>query len=93
MKIIKILPSFEHTLKKLSHIDKEKVKKALNNLNKFLTDGTLPAGLGFKKINKNKYEIRVDIRLRIILKLEQDILYLVLVGNHKDIISYLRKYR
>jgi mRNA-degrading endonuclease RelE of RelBE toxin-antitoxin system len=93
LKRIEVLPSFERSLKKLSPQDKEKVKKALKMFNKFLTSAILPRGLGLKKINQDKYEIRMDIRLRIILKLEGEVFYLVLVGNHQAIKNYLKKYR
>jgi mRNA-degrading endonuclease RelE of RelBE toxin-antitoxin system len=93
MKIIKILPSFERSLKKLSSQDKEKLKKSLRQLNDFLTSGILPAGLGFKKINHNKYELRVDIHLRVIVKIESNFVYLVLVGNHNDLKRFLRGYK
>jgi len=50
-------------------------------------------GLGFKKINHDKYEFRVGLRLRVIVKVEADKYYLVLVGSHQDIKRYLNKFR
>jgi mRNA-degrading endonuclease RelE of RelBE toxin-antitoxin system len=93
MRTIKVLPSFERSLKKLSHNDKDKLKKVLAQFNEFLIYGNPPKGLGFKKINHDKYELRVDIRLRIIVKIEDEDIYLILVGNHNDIKRYLREYR
>jgi len=60
-------------------------------LNNFLVTGILPKGLGFKKLIDDLYELRVDIRLRVILKIEKDIVFLVLVGSHNDIKRYLKK--
>jgi mRNA-degrading endonuclease RelE of RelBE toxin-antitoxin system len=91
MKVIKILPSFEKCIKKLSNTDKEKLKKSLHQLNSFIEFGLLPKGLGFKKIKGNIYELRVDIRLRIILQMDEEVIYLVLVGSHDDIKRYLKK--
>lgn len=93
MKTVKILPSFKRFFKKLSSRDKEKIKKTLHQLNDFLISGNLPVGLGLKKINYDKYELRVDIHLRIVLKMEKEIVYLVLVGQHDDIKRYLRNSR
>lgn len=93
MRIIKILPSFERSIKKLSSQDKQKVKKTLEKLNDFIVSGILPKGLGLKKINKDKYELRVDIHFRIIMKTEKESLYIVLAGTHQDIKKYLKKYR
>ena len=93
MKRIVILPSFERTLRKLNPQQKNLIGCSLEEFNRFLCGGYMPAGLGFKKINHDKYELRVDIRLRIIIKSEADIYYLVLVGNHDDVRRYLRRYR
>ena len=58
-----------------------------------LTAGQLPAGLGFKKINGDKYAWRVDLRLRVVMKAEGDTLVCHLIGNHEDVKRYLRTYR
>ena len=91
MRIIKVLPSFERTLKKVSAKDKEKLKKSLHQLNEFFRLGALPKGLGLKKLAGHIYELRVDIRLRVILHLDEEIAYLVLIGSHDDIKRYLKK--
>jgi len=90
MRIIKVLPSFERTLKKVSGKDKGKLKKSLHQLNNFLISKVLPPGLGLKKLSGNIYELRVDIRLRVILRMEEDVVFLVLVGSHNDIKRYLK---
>jgi mRNA-degrading endonuclease RelE of RelBE toxin-antitoxin system len=93
MRIVKILPSFERSLKKLSSRDKDKLKQTLVQFNEFLVSDLLPVGLGFKKINHNKYELRVDIRLRVIIKIEKEYVYFVLAGSHDSVKRYLREYR
>ena len=93
MKRILILPSFERSLKRLTPLDKKKLAESLENFNSFLISGEMPAGLGFKKINHDKYEFRVDIRLRVVVKVEGEDYYLVLAGNHDDVKRYLRRYR
>ena len=93
MKRILILPSFERSVKKLTRQDKDNLAAGLEDFNSFLLSGELPAGFGFKKINHDKYEFRVDIRLRVVVKAEGDDYYLVLAGNHAEVKRYLRHYR
>ncbi|MFC1709558.1 hypothetical protein ACFL2J_05860 [Candidatus Omnitrophota bacterium] len=93
MKQVYILPSFERSIKKLDPRQKRLVAKSLDDLNEFVLTGEVPFGFRFKKINHDKYEFRVDIRLRIVVKAEGDIFHLVLAGSHDDVRRYLRKYR
>jgi len=93
MKFIVPLASFERCQKKLDPQAKAKLKDALEKFNKFVVSGHPFKGLGFKKINHDKYEFRVDIHLRVVVKVDQDICYLVLVGNHDEIRKYLKQYR
>ncbi len=93
MKRILILSSFRRSVKKLTRQDKENLIESLEVFNSFLLTGELPAGFGFKKINHDKYEFRVDIRLRVVVKVEGEDYYLVLAGNHDDVKRYLRRYR
>jgi len=62
---------------------------ALEKFNDFLVTGRISSGLGFKKIRHNIFEFRIDIRLRVIVKDEDDTLYMVLAGSHEDIKRYL----
>ena len=93
MKRILILSSFRRSVKKLTRQDKENLAESLEVFNSFLLTSELPAGFGFKKINRDKYEFRVDIRLRVVVKVEGEDYYLVLAGNHDDVKRYLRRYR
>ncbi len=93
MKQIVILPSFERSLKKLDFLAKAKVFEALEEFNEFLVSGRMPVGFGFKKIDHDKYEFRVDIRLRVVIKSDENIFYLVLIGNHDEVKKYLRHFR
>jgi hypothetical protein len=87
------LPSFERSVKRLTRQDKDNLAEGLESFNEYLLSGDAPAGLGFKKINHDKYEFRVDIKLRVIIKAEGDDYYLVLAGNHDEVRKYLRHHR
>jgi mRNA-degrading endonuclease RelE of RelBE toxin-antitoxin system len=93
MKSIVVLPSFERSLKKLSLLERKQIAESLESFNRMLITGDCPAGLGFKKINHDKYELRATIRIRVVMKSDGDTYYLVLVGNHDDVRRYLREYR
>lgn len=93
MKKIKPLPSFERLVKKLTLQEKKQLAQSLEALNTFLLTGIAPFGFRYKKIGDNKYEFRVDVKLRVVVKEVDDIIYLVLVGNHDDVARYLRDYK
>ncbi len=90
MKQVIILPSFERSAKKLAPDQKRQLTESLESFNTFLISGQVSKGLGWKKIGHEKYEFRVDIRRRVIVKEEGDVFYLVLVGDHNEIKRYLR---
>lgn len=93
MKRIFILPSFENSVKNLTPQEKRQLAKGLEAFNLFLLTGNAPFGFRYKKIGHNKYEFRINIRLRAIVKESDDVLYLVLVGSHEDVTRYLRNFR
>ena len=93
MKKISILPSFERSVKRLTPQEKEHLSKSLEIFNNYLITGQSPYGFRFKKINHDKYEFRVDIRLRVVLKEEGNTFYLVFVGDHDEVRTYLRNFR
>ncbi len=93
MKYIVSLPSFDRDIKKFKQEKKERLKNALEAFNHFVATGKRAFGFRFKKINKNKFEFRVDIRLRVVTKLQGNTFYLVKAGNHDEVKRYLRRFR
>ncbi len=93
MKQLAVSKHFQRQLKKLSRQDQAKAANALKFLLEDLQSGTIRPGLGFKKINGDKYEIRADIRLRIVMKADRNTLVCHAVGNHEAVRKYLRDYR
>lgn len=84
---------FQKQLKKLHVQDQKKATDVLKIFLESLQRGSLAVGVGFKKINGDKYEIRVDIRHRIVMKLEGDTFVCHLIGSHDAVRRYLRNYR
>ncbi|HAZ10158.1 MAG: hypothetical protein A2047_01415 [Omnitrophica bacterium GWA2_41_15] len=93
MKKIVILPSFERSIRRFTSIEKNQLVIALEKFNDFLVTGKISSGLGFKKIRHDIFEFRIDIRLRVIVKDENDTLYMVIAGSHEDIKRYLKDFR
>lgn len=93
MKKISILPSFERSVKRLSRQDKKQLSESLEIFNTYLLTGEAPFGFRFKKINHDKYEFRITIKLRVIIKIANNDVYLVLAGNHEDVKRYLKNFR
>lgn len=93
MRSLTVSSHFQKQLKKLPSQDQSRVLEALRNFLSALKTGQIPSGYGFKKINGDKYEIRVDIRKRIAMKLEGDTFVCHVIGDHEEIARYLRDYR
>lgn len=93
MKRLAVSLQFQKQFKKLALQTQQKTIAALKNFLEALESRYIPAGLGFKKINGDKYEIRADIKTRIVMKLDADTFVCHLVGNHEDVKRYLRNYR
>ena len=84
---------FQKQLKKLAPADQRKAVAALQGFLAALRTGELPAGYGFKKINGDKYELRVDVWMRIVMKADGETLVCHVIGDHGDVRRYLRAYR
>lgn len=92
MKQIVASRHFQKQLNKLPDHDLEKVLEAIDAFRKAIHSNTTSKGLGLKKIAANKYEIRVDLKIRIGITEAKDILVLDLVGNHEEIRNFLKNY-
>lgn len=62
------LPTFVNQLHKLKGKEIESVRDALIVFDRFVRTGEKSTGLEFKKLAADKFEIRTDIRNRIIMK-------------------------
>jgi len=89
----KSLPSYERSLKKLDPEIKNRVKEAVNKYVDFFKGGHRPKGLGLRRLSKHIWEIRVDLKMRVIFRLEGDLVQWGLVGNHDDIKRFLKHFR
>ena len=83
-------PSFDKTFQKLELNRKKKAIQAISLLIDFFEIGKKAKGLGLKHLRESFWEIRVDIKDRIIFTFEKDIVGFVIVGNHDEIKRFLK---
>ena len=83
-------PSFVQTIKKLTPQRKTKVKETIQNLVIFFETGQKTTGLGLKKLRKNFWELRIDLKERVIFRLRDDLVEFVITGSHDEIKRYLK---
>ncbi len=84
-------PSFERSWKALDSDRREKAKEALEKLIQFFERGIKPEGLGLKKLRENFWEIRSDLKDRILFRLQGNRVEFILVGNHNEIHRTLKR--
>ena len=83
-------PSFDKTFRKLDPVRKERVLGAVSHLIDFFETGEKTKGLGLKHLREIFWEVRIDIRDRIIFAIEGDTIGFIIVGSHDEIKKFLR---
>ena len=86
------LPGFIKQLQALQGKDAEAAEEAMIRFQHFIQIGEKAEGLGFKKLAEDKFEIRVDIRKRIVMKKIGRDYYLALYGDHAAIERFLKRH-
>ena len=89
--IINYLKSYDRSFKKLDYLIQERAISAINSLLDFIQTRQKPEGLGLKKVYKNYWEIRLDIKNRIILELKGNIINIAFVGDHNTVKRFLKE--
>ncbi len=79
------IKSYDRSFKGLNKIIQDKTISALDALIDFLKTGQKPKGLGLKKMFKNYWEIRLDIRNRIIFEYYRNTINIAFVGDHNAV--------
>jgi hypothetical protein len=83
-------PFFDKTFKKMESVRKEKALIAVSQLIDFFETGVKSKGLGLKHLRGIFWEIRFNIKDRIIFSLGNDIVSFILTGNHDEIKRFLK---
>lgn len=87
---INYLKSYDRSFKKLKSPLQEKAIFAIDSLLEFFQTRQKPEGLSLKKLYKNYWEVRIDIRYRIIFELRGAIINIAFVGDHNAVRLFLR---
>ena len=89
---VRYLNSFVRTFESLTGQDRAKTTGTISDLLNFLEKKIRPSrGLGLKKLRKNLWEIRTDVKTRILFTLGSDLITFVLIGSHDAIKKYLKE--
>ncbi|MFH1857135.1 MAG: hypothetical protein ABH836_07965 [Candidatus Omnitrophota bacterium] len=81
--------SFAQTVKRLPQAEKVKIKEAARELVVFFETRQKTKGLGLKKLKGDFWELRVDLKNRIIFRFKDDLVEFVIAGSHDKIKRYL----
>ncbi|MBI2340826.1 MAG: hypothetical protein HYU99_10775 [Deltaproteobacteria bacterium] len=84
-------PAFDRLWDSLTPIRKEKAREALEKLVHFFEGGPRSEGLGLKKLKSSFWEIRTDLKDRILFSLRKNVVAFVLIGNHDEIHRFLKR--
>ena len=86
-----IKASFQRAYDRLPMDERARVKKVLALLQRYLSTGEAPLGLGLKKLGPGVYEFRAGLALRGVYVEEESLLVLVLLGSHDEVRRFLRR--
>ena len=89
--IINYLKSYDRSFKKLDHLIQERAISAIDSLLDFIQTRQKPEGLGLKKVYKNYWEIRLDIKNRIIFELKGNTINIAFAGDHNTVKRFLKE--
>jgi mRNA-degrading endonuclease YafQ of YafQ-DinJ toxin-antitoxin module len=79
-------PSFDRSIKSLSNPEKEEIKKiAIELIDTLSCNKTLHKGMGLKRLKGDFWEIRKDIKARILFRWKNDLIEFILAGDHDDV--------
>lgn len=88
--IISYLKSYDRSFGKLNGHLQGKTVLAIDCFIDFIKTRQKPEGLGLKKVYKDYWEIRLDIRNRIIFQLRADTINFSFVGDHNAVKRFLK---
>lgn len=88
--VINYLTSYDRSFKGLDRATQEKTVLAVDKFLDFIKTRHKPEGLGLKKVFKDYWEIRLDIKNRIVFELKGNTINFTFVGDHNAIKKFLK---
>ena len=83
---------FEKVLKRLHPHEKMDVQRTTDALVRAFEAGSVPIGLGLKKLGGPLWEIRINLSLRILFEWQKKSVTFLFIGNHNEVQQFLRHY-
>ena len=83
-------PSFDKTFRKLDPDRRERVLGAVSQLIDYFETRVKTRGLGLKHLREKIWEVRIDIKDRVIFAIEGDTIGFLIVGSHDEIKEFLK---
>ena len=84
-------PSFDRSVKGFYGKEKDEIKKvAIQSIDILSQHKIGSKGIGLKRLKGNFWEIRKDLKSRILFRWQGDLVEFILVGDHDDIRRYLK---
>lgn len=88
---VSFAPAFLKQLRKLDPQVKEGAKDAAGKVMNFYESGNKPPGLGVKRLQRDVWEARAGLKIRILYSLSGDELRFILAGTHDDVRKFLSR--
>ncbi len=85
--------SFERSIKGLHNAQKVEIQRQVDSFMLAMDVGRIPGGFGVKKLERNLWEFRTDIAIRILFDWKKSSIIFLFVGNHNEVQQFLRYYR
>ena len=84
-------PSFDRSVKNFSTLEKTEIKQvALQTIDILSTGLSVSKGIGLKRLQRNYWEIRKGLKMRILFRWQGDLVEFILAGDHNDIKRFLK---
>jgi hypothetical protein len=84
-------PSFERSIKHCIQEERDRIIDfCADFIEKIAADEVVTPGLGLKHLIKDIWEIRIDIRIRIIFRWQAENINFILAGNHDQVKHFLK---
>jgi mRNA-degrading endonuclease RelE of RelBE toxin-antitoxin system len=90
LKPIALTHSLRAQLRKLPKPFRRKVGERLQQLEQAFGDPHQHLGLGIRPLKRDDYEIRLDLKQRLVFKNNPDQLVALFIGNHNEVQRYLK---
>lgn len=84
------LRRFDRAMTRLQVGERVQAIEALERLLDHFNGGPKPLGLGLRKLRGSFWEVRLSLANRIVFQLKRDVATFVLVGNHDEIMRFLK---